>query len=49
VDTYCVYYRPPDQGDPTDKAFFLQLQDASDSQALILLGDFNHPDLLGIG
>ena len=38
-----VYYRPPDQGEPADEAFFLQLQEASRSKALILLGDFNHP------
>jgi len=40
-----VYYRPPDQGEPTDEAFFLQLQEALCSQFLILLGDFNHPDI----
>ncbi|PKU41811.1 glycerol kinase [Limosa lapponica baueri] len=39
------YYRPPNQGEPIDKAFLLQLQEASHSQALILLGDFNHPDI----
>ncbi|GAB0204009.1 mitochondrial enolase superfamily member 1 [Grus japonensis] len=36
---------PPDQGEPIDKAFLLQLQEASCLQALILLGDFNHPDI----
>jgi len=36
-----VYYRPPDPGEPTDEAFFLQLQGTSRSQALILLGDFD--------
>jgi len=40
-----VYYRPPDQREPTDEAFFLQLQKASHSQSLVLLGDFNHPDI----
>ncbi|PKU39002.1 egf-like repeat and discoidin i-like domain-containing protein 3 [Limosa lapponica baueri] len=40
-----VYYRPPNQGEPIDEAFLLQLQEASCSQALILLGDFNHPDI----
>jgi len=40
-----VYYRLPDQGEPTDKAFFLQLQEASCSQSLIQLGDFNHPNI----
>ena len=40
-----VYYRPPDQGDHIEEAFLLQLQKASRSQALVLLGDFNHPDI----
>ena len=40
-----VYYRAPDQGEPIDEAFLLQLQEASRSQVLILLGDFNHPDI----
>jgi len=40
-----VYYRPPDQGEPTDEAFFLQLQKALHLQSLILLGDFNHPNM----
>jgi len=40
-----VYYRPPDQGEPVDEAFFLQLQEASRSQTLILLGDFKYPDI----
>jgi len=40
-----VYYRPPDQEELTDKVFFLQLQEASRSQALVLLGDFNHPNI----
>lgn len=38
-----VYGRLPDRGEPTDEASFLQLQKASRSQALVLLGDFNHP------
>ncbi|KAK4810454.1 LOW QUALITY PROTEIN: hypothetical protein QYF61_004234 [Mycteria americana] len=40
-----VCYRPPDQGEEVDEEFFLQLQEASHSQALILLGDVNHPDI----
>ncbi|KAK4826957.1 hypothetical protein QYF61_012806 [Mycteria americana] len=40
-----VYYRPCDQGEEIDEEFFLQLQEASRSQALILIGDFNHPDI----
>lgn len=39
-----VYYRPPDQGKPVDKAL-LQLQESLFSHVLILLGDFNHPDV----
>jgi len=40
-----VYDRPPDQGEPTDEVFFLQLQEALCSQAFVLLGDFNHPNI----
>ncbi|KAK4816205.1 hypothetical protein QYF61_012670 [Mycteria americana] len=40
-----VYYRLPNQGEPIDKAFLLQLQEASCSQALILLEDFNYPNI----
>jgi len=40
-----VDYRPPDQEELIDEAFFLQLQEASRSQALIVRGDFNHPDI----
>jgi len=40
-----VYYRPPDQEEEFDEAFYRQLQAASQSQALVLLGDFNHPDI----
>ena len=40
-----VYYRPPDQGGETNEEFFVQLQEASCSQALILTGDFSHPDI----
>ena len=28
-----------------DEAFYRQLQVASQSQALVLMGDFNHPDI----
>ena len=37
-----VYYRPPDQGEAVDEAFLLQMQKASCSRALVLVGDFNH-------
>lgn len=41
--TVGIYYRSPDQGEPVDKE--LLLQEASCSQALIKLRDFNHPDI----
>ena len=40
-----VYYRPPDQSEPVDEVFYLQLQEMSQSLALVLLGDFNHLDI----
>ncbi|GAB0206587.1 hypothetical protein GRJ2_003124300 [Grus japonensis] len=40
-----VYYRPPDQEEEVDEAFCRQLIVASRSQALVLMGDFNHPDI----
>ncbi|GAB0210050.1 hypothetical protein GRJ2_003470800 [Grus japonensis] len=40
-----VYYKPPGQEEKVDEEFFLQLQEASRLQALILIGDFNHPDI----
>ncbi|XP_065409830.1 uncharacterized protein LOC135972960 isoform X1 [Chrysemys picta bellii] len=40
-----VCYRPPDQGDEVDEAFFWQLAEVTRSQALVLMGDFNHPDI----
>jgi len=43
--TVGVYYRPPDQEKEVDEAFYKQLKTASQSQALVLVGDFNHPDI----
>jgi len=40
-----VYYRSPDQEKEIGEAFYRQLKVASQSQALILMGDFNHPDI----
>ncbi|GAB0182838.1 hypothetical protein GRJ2_000749100 [Grus japonensis] len=40
-----VYYRPPDQEEEVDEAFYRQLEVASQSQALVLMGDFKHPDI----
>jgi len=39
-----VYYRPPNQEEVVE-AFYRQLKVASESQTLVLLGDFNHPDI----
>ncbi|GAB0181056.1 hypothetical protein GRJ2_000570900 [Grus japonensis] len=36
---------PPDQDEEVDEAFYRQLEVASRSQALVLMGDFNHPDI----
>jgi len=43
--TVAVCYRPPDQEEEVDEAFYRQLKVASQSQALVLMGDFNHPDI----
>ncbi|GAB0203390.1 hypothetical protein GRJ2_002804600 [Grus japonensis] len=40
-----VCYRPPNQGDQADEALYRQIGAASHSQALVLMGDFNHPDI----
>jgi len=40
-----VCYRPPDQEDEMDEAFYKQLEVALRSAALILMGDLNHPDI----
>lgn len=40
-----VYLRLPNPGELVDEEFLLQLHEASHSQALILLRDFNHPDI----
>ncbi|GAB0187672.1 hypothetical protein GRJ2_001232500 [Grus japonensis] len=38
-------YRPPDQGDRAGEALYRQIGAAPRSQALVLMGDFNHPDI----
>jgi len=43
--TVGVYYRPPDQEEEVDEVFYRQLQAVSQSQALVFMGDFNHPDI----
>jgi len=40
-----VCYSPLDQEEEDDEAFYKQLQAASQLQALVLMGDFNHPDI----
>ncbi|GAB0199653.1 lysine-specific histone demethylase 1A [Grus japonensis] len=40
-----VCYRPPDQGDRADEALYRQIGVASCSQALVLMGEFSHPDI----
>ena len=40
-----VCYRPPNQDDETDEVFYEQLAEAAQSPALVLMGDFNFPDI----
>ncbi|KAK4824035.1 hypothetical protein QYF61_009626 [Mycteria americana] len=40
-----VCCRPPDQEDQVDEALYRQIGAASCSQAVVLMGDFNHPDI----
>ena len=40
-----VCYRPPDQEEAVDEAFLLQRQEVSCLRALLLMEDFNHPDI----
>ncbi|KAK4827614.1 LOW QUALITY PROTEIN: hypothetical protein QYF61_019539 [Mycteria americana] len=43
-----VCYRPPNQDEETDELFYKQLGEASRSLALVLVGDFNLPDVCWI-
>ncbi|GAB0205364.1 hypothetical protein GRJ2_003002000 [Grus japonensis] len=40
-----VYYRPPDQEEEVNEAFYRELEVASRSLAFIFIGDFNCPDI----
>ncbi|GAB0208240.1 mitochondrial enolase superfamily member 1 [Grus japonensis] len=40
-----VCYRPPNQDEEADEAFYKQLAEVSQSLALVLVGDFNLPDV----
>ena len=39
-----VYYRPPDREEEVNEAFYRQLDDHSQSQALVLMGEFKLSD-----
>ncbi|PKU29205.1 dtw domain-containing protein 2 [Limosa lapponica baueri] len=43
--TVGVCYRLPDQDDWVDEALYRQIGAASHSQALVFMGDLNHPDI----
>lgn len=43
-----VYYRLPDQEEEIDEAFYKMLEIASQSLALILMENFNCPDICWI-
>ena len=38
-------YRPPDQDEEMDEVFYKQLAEVVQSPALVLVGDFNFPDI----
>ena len=40
-----VCYRPPNQNEEADGIFYKQLGEVSQSPALVLMGDFNFPDV----
>ena len=40
-----VYYRPPSQDEEADEIFYKQLGEVSQSLPLVLMGDFNLPDV----
>ena len=40
-----ICYRTPDQMDEADKPLYRHTGAASHSQALVLMGDFNHPSI----
>ena len=40
-----VYCRPPSQENNADELFFKELRDTSRSATLVLMGDFNLPDI----
>lgn len=40
-----VYYKLPDQEEQVDESSYTQIRAPSCSQDLVLVGDFNHPDI----
>jgi len=40
-----VCYKPPDQDERADEALYRQIGEVSRSKVLVLMGDFNHPDI----
>ena len=40
-----ICYRPPNQDEETDEVFYEQLAEAARLLALVLMGDFNFPDI----
>ena len=44
-----VYYRSPDQDDEVSEALYKQLEVVLQSHALVLMGDFNHPNICWVG
>ena len=40
-----VYYRPPDHNEEVDEALYRQVIAASQLQTLVIMGEFNYPDL----
>jgi len=42
-----IYYRPTDQEEEIDKAFFRQLEKNSQSEALVLRDDINQAKITG--
>ena len=40
-----ICYRPPTQDEEADEIFYKQLGEVSQSLALVLMGDFNLPDV----
>ena len=40
-----ICYRPPNQDDKANEAIFGSLKQASHQQNLVLIGDFNYPDI----